>query len=97
MENKHSNGGGGFMNGLLLGILIGAALVFFLGTKKGKELLRTITEEGLEDFSELKEYFTEEEMDDEEMESSSEAPKEVRVVEHHVIRPAKRFFRGVKR
>ncbi len=89
MENRHS--GSGFMNGLLLGIIIGAALVFFLGTKKGKEMLRTITEEGLEDFSELGEYFSED-MDDEEMESSSDAPQESRVVEH-APRPIKRFFK----
>ncbi len=88
MENKHSSG---FMNGLLLGIIIGAALVFFLGTKKGKELLRTITEEGLEDFSELGEYFTEN-MDEEEMESSSDAPSEGHVVER-ASRPIKRFFK----
>lgn len=94
MENRHS--GSGFMNGLLLGIIIGAGLVFFLGTKKGKEMLRAITEEGLEDFSELSEYVTSK-MDDEEEESYSEAPQEERSPMPHVSRPIKRFFRGVKR
>lgn len=43
-----NNRGGSFFAGFLWGIIIGAALVFFLGTKKGKRLLKIISEEGLE-------------------------------------------------
>ncbi len=43
-----NNKGGSFFAGFLWGIIIGAALVFFLGTKKGKRLLKVISEEGLE-------------------------------------------------
>lgn len=40
--------GGGFFSGFLWGMIIGVALVFLLGTKKGKRLLKVISEEGLE-------------------------------------------------
>lgn len=43
-----NNRGGSFFAGFLWGIIIGAALVFFIGTKKGKRLLKVISEEGLE-------------------------------------------------
>jgi gas vesicle protein len=38
--------GGNFFSGFLLGALVGAAVVFFLGTKKGKRILEVISEEG---------------------------------------------------
>lgn len=57
------NSGGKFMNGLIWGALIGAGLVFLLGTKKGKKLLRYLTEEGLEGASALSDLI--EEVEDE--------------------------------
>lgn len=60
-NGEHSSGGG-FLNGLLLGLLIGGGAVFLFGTKKGKRLLKLITEEGLEGISEL-ENFIEDEAD----------------------------------
>lgn len=51
MNNNPNNSG--FLNGFLLGALIGGGLVFLLGTKKGKRLLKTLTSEGLEGVSEL--------------------------------------------
>lgn len=50
MENKQNSG---FMGGLVVGIILGASVVFLLGTKKGKKILDTLTEEGLEGFDEL--------------------------------------------
>jgi hypothetical protein len=38
--------GGRFSDGLLLGILLGGAIVFLLGTEKGKKVLRLLTAEG---------------------------------------------------
>jgi len=38
--------GGRFSDGLLLGILIGGAIVFLLGTEKGKRVLKLLTSEG---------------------------------------------------
>jgi len=82
MDRDHHHGhGGGFMNGFIFGIIIGAAVVFFLFTDKGKRLLKTITEEGIEGFEDLKDLVGEE-MEDEE----PEVPSKV-----------KRFFRGLKK
>lgn len=63
MNNNHH--GGGFMNGFLWGAIIGSLAVFLLGTKKGKNILKLISEESFE----LSELFGGEE--DEE-----ESPKE---------------------
>ncbi len=58
MNNNDS--GGNFFNGLLLGALIGGGVVFLLGTKKGKKLLKTITEEGLEGMSQFEDFVEDE-------------------------------------
>jgi gas vesicle protein len=42
-----------FTDGMLLGALIGGTAVFLLGTKKGKKVLKILTEEGLAGFSEI--------------------------------------------
>lgn len=44
---------GRFSDGILLGMLIGGAAVFLLGTKKGNKILKTITEDGLAGLSEV--------------------------------------------
>lgn len=41
-----SGRGNNFFSGFLLGVIIGAAIVFLLGTKKGKKILKAISEEG---------------------------------------------------
>lgn len=49
MENNpsaSSGRGNNFFSGFLLGALIGAAAVFLFGTKKGKRILKAISEEG---------------------------------------------------
>ncbi|MGH7245472.1 MAG: hypothetical protein ACREGI_00895 [Candidatus Levyibacteriota bacterium] len=104
-ENNHHHSGHAFMNGLLLGAVIGGGLVFLLGTKKGKKVLKIITEEGLEGVSELKELI---ENQDEEYEEEDEVPADVAVAEevhaaasHEEIKQPvtpkqqKRFFRGI--
>lgn len=50
MEN---NKGSKFLNGFMIGSLIGAGAVFLLGTKKGKEVLKLISEEGLDNISSI--------------------------------------------
>ncbi len=44
---------GRFSDGILLGMLIGGAVVFLLGTKKGNKILKTITEDGLAGLGEV--------------------------------------------
>ncbi len=65
MNNNHQ--GGGFMNGFLWGAIIGAVVVFLLGTKKGKNILKLVSEESFE----LSELFGGQE-------DENEAPKEKR-------------------
>ena len=50
MGNNH---GGRFSDGFLLGAIFGGVAVFLLGTKKGKKILKTITEEGFEGLGEI--------------------------------------------
>ncbi|MDO8657971.1 MAG: hypothetical protein Q7K55_04475 [Candidatus Levybacteria bacterium] len=47
-NESHHCGGGKFMSGLLWGAIIGGGLVFLLGTKKGKKIIKTLSEEGIE-------------------------------------------------
>ncbi|HEX7041999.1 MAG TPA: YtxH domain-containing protein [Patescibacteria group bacterium] len=42
-ENKHS--GAGFFNGFILGLLVGAGLVFLFGTNKGRRVLQMLLEQ----------------------------------------------------
>lgn len=63
MNNNHNHHGNGFLNGFLWGAIIGGGVVFLLGTKKGKKLLKVITE-GLEDVSEITDLLEEDEFED---------------------------------
>ncbi len=53
MDNNKNNSGNNFFSGFLLGVLVGAACVFLFGTKKGKRLLKAISEEGAENISNI--------------------------------------------
>lgn len=46
MENNNNKSGNNFFSGFLLGALVGAAIVLLLVTKKGKKILKAISEEG---------------------------------------------------
>ena len=39
---KHEEGGGNFMAGMLMGAVLAGGSVFFLGTKKGKEMQKKL-------------------------------------------------------
>ena len=60
--HNHSQGGG-FSNGFLLGAIVGSGLVFLLGTKKGKQVLKTLMENGFEGVSELQDLLNDDEDD----------------------------------
>ena len=57
--NNNENGGK-FLNGFLWGAILGGGIIFLLGTKKGKKLLKTITEEGLEGISQIEDLVEDE-------------------------------------
>lgn len=46
-----------FFNGFLLGAIVGGVAVFLLGTKTGKNLLKIVSEQGLEGFTNLLEEY----------------------------------------
>lgn len=94
-----NNSGGSFLNGFLWGAIIGAGVVFLLGTKKGKRLLKTITEEGLEGVSGLSELVEEYSADEEEKQEkglNGEKGEEKSFAQNFVA-PARRFFKGIPR
>lgn len=54
-ENSLVNSGrsNNFLSGFLVGLLVGAVIVFLLATKKGKKILKTISEEKLDDIADI--------------------------------------------
>lgn len=112
MENNPtpaSGRGNNFFSGFLLGALVGAAVVFLLGTKKGKRILKIISEKGLDNISNLLEKadqtgeLGEFDEDDEPSSVSAKArkftPREFIIKEKSVEGKPKvrRFFRGISR
>lgn len=57
--NNNQGHSGGFFSGLLWGAFLGAGAVLLLNTKKGKKLLKTLTEEGADGIANLEELLTE--------------------------------------
>ncbi|MCL5970463.1 MAG: hypothetical protein M1450_03115 [Patescibacteria group bacterium] len=47
-NGSHCGGGNKFLTGLMWGAIIGGGLVFLLGTKKGKKIIKMLSEEGIE-------------------------------------------------
>lgn len=101
MENKTIDSGQGkFFNGFLLGLLVGGFLVFVLGTKKGKRLLKVISEEGLDNISNiLEEADKTEDLDDVNEEKKDALKRKVIIKKKSVEEKTKprRFFRGISR
>lgn len=102
MENNNPSAGSGqgkFLNGFLLGALIGAGAVFLLTSKKGKELLKTLSEEGLDNISELLQQEDqivddEDEVESEKKESNGQEGHPQEINKKPLV---KRFFRGISR
>lgn len=104
-----NNNAGKFLNGFLLGAVIGGGIVFLLSSKKGKKLLRTLSEEGLDKVSDLLEE--QEEIIDDNKETEQQEPlskpspegeKETNGETKHAQttnkKPlVKRFFKGISR
>ena len=104
--NNHE---GKFSAGFLMGLLLGGGIVFLLGTRTGKNLLKIVSEQGLDgiinlleeyNFGDLEEY---EEVENEEeaditQENQEENPEEHKEnSEEKPKSPKKRFFKRVRR
>lgn len=99
-----------FWQGFFLGAIVGGIVIFLLGTKKGKKILKLITDEGMEGVTEIKgllqevsdeyESYEEEGVEKEPVKrqkpKNGEAKQEEKILAH-VAKPARRFFRGIKR
>jgi hypothetical protein len=94
-----------FTTGLLLGLILGGGAVFLLGTRTGKNLLKIISEQGLEgvtdlleeyDLSDLEEM---EEVQDGEVSETDAEVKEGSDQEEEAPKksPKKHFFRRIRK
>ena len=90
-NSQHHNGG--FANGFLFGLVVGAALVFLLATKKGRRILKLISEEGFDNLADIVDEYTRE--DEEEIEIDQTKNGELKQ-EAAVKKAKKRFFRRAK-
>lgn len=79
--------GGGFSSGLIFGAVLGAGAVFLLGTKGGRKILKTLTENGIDGLG-LQDFLDETFLENEEEEY---------IRPQSPVQPAKRFFKGIKR
>lgn len=80
-DNKGGN------SGFLLGLIIGGAVVFLLGTDKGRKILKSLTEEGFEELSTVIERAGENLEMEEEEESEAPRVRRSKIVEEEVSEP----------
>jgi gas vesicle protein len=95
-----------FTTGLLLGLLLGGGAVFLLGTRTGKNLLKIVSEQGLDGLVNLLEEYglntleeieEIEEIPEQDVPSSESAVSEDLEKEKPEKAPKKHFFRRVKK
>ncbi|MGA2911072.1 MAG: hypothetical protein ABSE17_00325 [Candidatus Levyibacteriota bacterium] len=65
-----------FTTGLLLGLILGGGAVFLLGTRTGKNLLKIVSERGMDGLVELLEEYNFDDLEEEEMADEGEIPAE---------------------
>lgn len=85
--NNHN--GPGFMAGFMWGIILGGGAAFLLGTKRGKNILKALSEGGLE----LSEFL--EEIEEEPEEKTQEYNPETNGNKSEKTSTVRRFFRGI--
>lgn len=106
-EMETQNGkNNGFGSGFLLGLLFGVALTLLLVTKKGRKLLRTLSEEGFENVKGFRQRLRDadlvidedlyaDDLEDESIVSTPETVKEQKIEE--AVKPAASNGNGVKK
>jgi gas vesicle protein len=96
--NHHSSHNGG---SFLLGVIVGAVIVFLFATKKGKKILKLLSEEGLENISKYVDF----DEDDQEESEDDLVPEEPLIQSNGEVKEQngeavkskkKRFFRKSK-
>ncbi|MBU2632552.1 YtxH domain-containing protein [Patescibacteria group bacterium] len=96
-NNCHRPHGGNFINGFVFGLIMGAALVFLFGTKKGKKLLQILSEEKLEDFKEFLDKMEDDEFDEEKDNPEQILNNELKTDVNSSQKKKRRFFKGIRR
>jgi hypothetical protein len=95
MREEHH--GGGFVNGFVLGLLVGAGIVFLLGTSKGKKILQMLLDQ-VEENTAISELLEMPEDDDEFVADMEEdMPVKAKAIEQkpqRAVAKVKRFFKG---
>jgi uncharacterized membrane protein YebE (DUF533 family) len=103
MDNNNNKSGNNFLGGFLFGVLVGAVIVFLLATKKGKKILKAISDDGLDNISNILEKANktmdpDEMYDEEEREEPAPQRRIIAVKKAVQERPrTRRFFRGISR
>ena len=105
MENNSNRSGNNFFSGFILGALVGVAIALLFVTKRGKKILKAISEGGegklsdilnrLEDSVGAEDEFLEEDKKDEAIPVKREIAKKVVVEKKPGI--GRRFFKGISR
>jgi hypothetical protein len=92
-----------FTTGLLLGLILGGGAVFLLGTRTGKNLLKIISEQGMDGLTDLLEEYDlsdleeVEEMPEDGVSETNGEVKEGSATEEPKKSPKKHFFRRVRK
>lgn len=99
-ENNHQHNGG-FFNGFVMGALIGALLVYLLGTRRGKKILDSLMDEGLDSVEGLEDALGEfmDKSDSQKKPSSTNGIQNEQQGEVETNKPyaKKRLFKGIPR
>ena len=97
MNNNNNH----FTTGLLLGLILGGGAVFLLGTRTGKNLLKIISEQGMDGITDLLEEYDLSDLEEvEEMPEDGVADEELstETTDGQVKKsPKKHFFRRVRK
>lgn len=87
MEYRNNNhNGNGLGSGFLLGVVVGVIITLLFTTKKGREIVKELTEKGLDKFSTLQDIL-DENLVDEEFEEEGDDYVEKEVVQDYKPNP----------
>jgi len=88
-----------FTTGLLLGLILGGGVVFLLGTRTGKNLLKIISEQGLDGIVNLLEEYDLDNLEEESFDSAQDLgkPREPETNGETKEPPKRRFFKRIRK